>query len=530
MTDADGLRTHHKLNPGVFWPAAVVVFSTGAFMNFAPKRAESLAQAGMAWITGNFGWLFMLMGVGALALCLWLAFGRYSRVKLGAPEDGPEFSEVSWASMMFAAGIGIGLISWSFVEPIFYFTSPPLGIEARSSAAAEWGHMYAQFHWGVVPWAFYALMTIPVAYTLYVRNHNVFALSEAMEPVAGGRGDRILRRAIDITVIIGMIGGAGTSIGLGVPIVTEFASHLFGFSKGYSLEIGVLVLWTLIFASSVYLGLKRGIRFLSDFNIALALVIVALVFLMGPTRFIATLWANSFGLMMDNFFRMSFWLDPIDQGSFPQDWTLFYWAWWIAYAPLMGLFFGRISRGRTIRQTILGILIWGSLGCWSYLAICGAYALHLEINGIVAVSEILNDQGMAPAILAIVQTLPFAELMILAFFVLAVVFLATTLDSVAFVFACLSTKNISGEEEPARWLRLTWAFALAFIALGLLAADGIRMVRASTVITALPLIPVILIVTHSTLRRLFHDFSEKITPPTYALSIDEKGKRQIHEI
>ncbi len=507
-----------------------MVFGAGFFMNMWPEATEQIAKAGMSWITREFGWLFMLMGFGVLGLSLWLALGRYGRVKLGAPDDKPAFSEVSWASMMFAAGIGIGLISWSFIEPIHYYVNPPFDLPARSSEAAEWGHMYAQFHWGLVPWAFYALMTIPVAYTLYVRRQSEFNLSAGLERFGGPVAHRLTRSVVDVLVIIGMIGGAGTSLGLGVPVVTTFSAHIFGLPSSPALEVAVVALWTLIFGTSVYFGLRRGIQILSDFNIGLAFVILLLVLILGPTAFIVTLWANSFGLMIDNFFRMGFWLDPIDQGSFPQDWTLFYWAWWIAYAPLMGLFFGRISRGRTIRQTILGILLWGSLGCWSYLAICGAYALHLETSGELAVSSILNDEGMAPAILAIVQTLPFSGFMIVAFFVLAIVFLATTLDSVAFVFASISTRNISGEEEPTRWLRLTWAFALAFVALGLLATDGIGTVQAATVITALPLIPVILLVAWSLLRRLDQDFGAQLNRRTYALAKRPDGTSHVEEV
>ena len=512
----------------MFLPALALTLVAGSWMVLSPASAEATMNAAMASITHGFGWLFVISAAAVFVFALWLAFGRYGQVKLGRPEDTPEYSELSWAAMMFSAGIGAGLVSWAFVEPLYYFSGPPLGIEAGSSQAAEWAHMYAQFHWGFVPWALYAVPTIPIAYALYVRDTPFLRISVASEGVLRTPARRRLEPIIDTLVIVGMFGGAATSLGLAVPLVSAFASALTGVEDGFALRLGVLVLWTALFGTSVYRGLKAGIRWLADFNIVLAVLVVAFVLLAGPTVFILTLSANSFGLMIDNFVRMGFWLDPIDAGGFPDAWTLFYWAWWIAYAPLMALFFGRISRGRTIRRTVLGIMTWGPLGCLSFMAVCGGYALHLELSGTLPVAQMLAEEGNARTVAAIVASLPGSTVLVAIFTVLCFVFLATTLDSVAYVLASISTRNLPGDVEPDRWLRLVWAFALAFIAVGLVLIDGLQTVQAMSVVTALPLVPVLAALVVSLLVWLREDFGSVLTPPVLALSTD--GRRDVVEL
>lgn len=511
----------------VFLPSALMVLMAGIYLVFWSEHAAESAISAMNLVTSNFGWLFSSVAFLALIFCFWLAFGRYGQVKLGQPEDKPEFSELSWAGMMFSAGIGIGLVSWAFVEPIYYFVDPPLGIESMTSQAAEWAHMYTLFHWSIIPWAFYAVPTIPIAYMLYVKKSPFLRISNGVNGALPKLSHRKWDPVIDTLVIIGIVGGAGTSLGLGVPLVSAFVGELLNLRDGIGLQILVLTFWTLIFATSVYRGLNSGIKWLADINISLAVLVILFILLVGPTVFIMTLTANSVGLLLDNFARMSFWLDPIDQGNFPKEWTLFYWAWWIAYAPLMGLFFGRISRGRTIRHTIFGVIGWGSLGCVLFMSICGGYALHLELEGILPVSEILNRDGNAAAVVAIISTLPGSTVAIAIFTLLSFIFLATTLDSVAFVLASITTKNLSGDQEPSRSNRLVWAFFLAFIAVGLLIVGGLSTVQSSSVLTSLPLIPVMFLLAISIVKWLRSDFDSVLRKPVLSLKINADSTKEV---
>lgn len=502
-----------RIDWAVFAPSLLLVLTAGIYLTGFPEQAETSARAAMNFVTGQFGWLFVLTGGAAFVFALWLAFGRYGQVKLGKAGDAVEFGEIPWAAMMFSAGIGIGLVSWAFVEPIYYLSTPPLGVEPHSSAAVEWAHMYGQFHWGFIPWALYAIPAVPVAYMLYVKDRHALRISEACEPVLNTPARRHWNPVIDTLVIIGLIGGAGTSLGLGVPLVSAFVGELFGIPDNLLTRLGVLAFWTLLFGASVYRGLHKGISVLSDINIGLAMAILLFILFAGPTVFILSMSANSLGLMLDNFTRMSFWLDPVERGGFPEAWTLFYWAWWVSYAPMMGLFFGRISRGRTIRHLVLGVIGWGSLGCCSFLAICGGYALDLELSGALPVIERLADQGIPATVVDIVRQMPLGGLMIAVYTFLSFIFLATTLDSAAYVLASISTHDLRGDQEPSRRNRLTWAFALAFIAVGLLVVGGLKTVQSMTIITALPLIPVLLLLAVALLRWLKRDFGEAVKKP-----------------
>ena len=515
-----------KLDVAVFTPAFVIAAAVAAALIFVPSQSQAWANQAMTAITANFGWLLVLFGFAAFVFALWLAFGRYGQVKLATHHAAKEYSEVSWAAMMFSAGIGIGLMSWSFVEPIYYLSTPPLGIEPHSSAAYNWGHMYTLFHWSFVPWTLYAIPAVAVAYRLYVRQRPFLRISEACRPVFKQRSDGALGAVTDTLILLGLLGGAGTSLGLGVPLVSELVSHLFGVQDSIGMRLGVISFWALLFGGSAYRGLKQGIRWLSDINIVLAIIVVLFVLVAGPTVFILSLTMNSLGLLLDSFAQISFWLAPITGDDFPDNWTLFYWAWWIAYAPLMGLFIGRISKGRTIKSLVLGTLSWGSLGCMTFLAVCGAYAQHLELTGTLPVSALLGDVGIPATVVAILETLPFSTVVIAVFTLLSFVFLATTLDSSAYVLASISTKNLAGNEEPARWNRVAWAVILAALAVGLLVIDALDTVKASTIILALPLIPVLLVLFKALLNQLHEDFGEHVARPELVISPSSTNNSQ----
>jgi betaine/carnitine transporter, BCCT family len=264
-----------------------------------------------------------------------------------------------------------------------------------------------------------------------------------------------------------------------------------------------------MFGTSVWFGLAKGIKILSDVNVIMALAMLLFTFMVGPTQFMVDGAVNSFGRMASNFISMSTWTDPIGKSSFFKDWTVFYWAWWIAYAPMMGLFVARISRGRTIRELILAELVWGSLGCWVFFAVWGGYALDLQISGKLDVAAILNGAGGIPAtVQAILGTLPMSGLITGAFILLCFIFLATTLDSAAYVLASVTSQELTGYQEPKRSLRITWALILAGVGAFLIQIGGLKPVQTSTIIVALPLIPVLVVLTWSLMRWLKTDFAD----------------------
>ncbi|MDM8349235.1 BCCT family transporter [Pseudomonas sp. sp1636] len=469
------------------------------------EQANDFINAAFSVMTANFGILYQWGGIAAVGLLLWLALGRFGQVKLGNSCERPEFSSFSWAGMLFCAGIGSGILYWGTIEWAYYLQTPPLGITANTDKAAEWAATYGMFHWGITAWAFYGVPAIPLAYLYHVRKQPELKLSAACEGVLGKYAHGALGKVIDILFMFGLLGGVGTSLGLGTPMVAAGLSEVFGIENSFGLSIFVMLLCTAIFGVSAYSGLKKGIKILSDINVWLAIALIAFILLVGPTLFILKTTTNSIGLMLQNFVQMNFWTDPITNSGFTESWTVFYWAWWIAYGPFMGLFVAKISRGRTIRQVITGMLVYGSLGCWAYFGVLGNYAMHLELNDILSVTSILNEKDAPTAIIAVIKSLPLSSLVLPLFCVLALIFLATQFDSAAYIMAAVATVKLTENEHPARWHVLFWALALAALPLSLMFVGGLKALQTAAITLALPQLFITAIMAISLVRWLRHD-------------------------
>ncbi len=505
----------------VFIPALIVVLLVSVPLMTFPDLAAGTIDGLRDAVLTNFLWLYLLAGLAALVFCAWLAFGRYAHVKLGAPGEPPEYSNTHWVAMMFTAAIGGSVIAWGFAEPIFYLQTPPMGIEVGSAKSFEWAHMYPLLHWGLVPWALYTVPAVPIAYMLYVRRSKTLRISSACDAALPKRGREQIKTAIDIFIVLGIVSGVATSLGLGVPLMSAMLSTLFGVQDSMVIKLVVLLLWTLLFGASVYRGLKKGIKILADVNIALGVLALVFVLLAGPTLFILDLTVNSVGLMFNNFLTTSTWTDPIAKGSFPRDWTGFYWAWWIAYTGMVGLFFGRISRGRTIRQVVFGIIGWGCLGTWLFLAIMGGYSLYLESTGALSVTDILNNQGMSFVNALVIAELPLEKVTLAVFSVLILIFNATTIDSSAFVLASVCAKDIRNDQEPRRWTRVAWAVLLALLTAGILQSGALDLVQSISVLGSLPLIPVVFLLCVSLVRWLDEDFGDSVRSKELVLDAEK---------
>ena len=505
----------------VFVPALIVVLVASIplimFPDFAGRTFDRWRDA----VLTNFLWLYLLLGLAALVFCGWLALGRYAHVKLGAPGEPPEYSNTHWVAMMFTAAIGGSVIAWGFAEPIFYLQTPPMGIEVGSAKSFEWAHMYPLLHWGLVPWAFYTVPAVPIAYMLYVKRYKTLRISSACDGALPKKGREQIKTTIDILIVLGIVSGVATSLGLGVPLMSAMLSTMFGVNDSMLIKLAVLLLWTLLFGASVYRGLKKGIKILADINIALGVLALVFVLLAGPTLFILDLTVNSVGLMFDNFFATATWTDPIENGSFPKSWTGFYWAWWIAYTGMVGLFFGRISRGRTIRQVVFGIIGWGCLGTWLFLAIMGGYSLYLESTGLLSVSDILANQGMGFVNALVIAEMPLGKITLAVFSVLILIFNATTIDSSAFVLAIVCAKDIRNDQEPRRWTRVVWAVLLALLTAGILQSGTLDVVQSMSVLGSLPLIPIVVLLCVSLVHWLNEDFGDRVRPTELVLDDED---------
>ncbi len=451
-----------------------------------PEVSSTALQTAYAWIGETFGWFYILTGATALGVSLYLAFGPHAGIRLG---DGPpEFSFASWAAMLFAAGIGAGLMYWSGIEWAYYAAAPPFGAEPKSPEAFQWAASYGMHHWGVVAWALYCLPTLAIAYPFYVRRVPYLKYSTAADYWLKGRENSLIAKLMDGMFMVALIGGAGSSLGFSTPLIAALISRLTGVPESFGLEMAVVVLCVAIFSTSVALGLGRGIRRLSDLNMVVALLLLVAILFAGDTLFLLRMALNSVGHMLQNTIAMTFWTDPIGRSGFVEDWTIFYWAWWVSYGPFVGLFVSRISRGRTVREVVLGMLVLGSLGCWLFYMLLGNHSLGLQVQGEVDIMAIMETSGGNAAIIAGLDTLPLAGLIIGLLCFVSVIFCATTYDSASYTLAASATEKLHPSEDPPRWHRLFWAIAVAILPIGLMYAGGIREAQTAVLVVSLPLV------------------------------------------
>jgi len=471
----------------------------------APEASGVAIEVGYAWLASRFSPLYLWAGVASLAFALYLAWGPYGRRWLGDGPQDVEFSDLSWFAMLFCAGIASGLMYWGVIEWAHYYPSPPYGAEVGSQEAVLWAVSYPLFHWGFTAWAFYVLPCVAVAHACHRRGEPSFRLSSACRPVLGDAADGAAGRAIDLLFMLGILGGASTSLGLSTPMIAEGLAELGGFERSYRLDVAVVLACSLIFATSVILGLQRGIRVLSNLNLGLAFALLALVLVAGDTLFILRMGTSAVGHVLQNFVRMNLWTDPLLRTGFVEDWTVFYWAWWIAYAPFVGLFVARISRGRSIRQVVMGMLLLGTAGSWVFFIVLGNYALSLELSGALPVLAILEAEGAPAAIVAVVTSLPQAPLVLAVFCLVALLYLATTFDSAAYTLASVASRGLGPRADPAPVHRGFWAVALALLPIALMGIGGLRSLQTASLLASLPLLGVGLLLALSLLRALRQD-------------------------
>mgnify|MGYP000392105586 CR=1 FL=1 len=458
-----------------------------------PVEGANWVKLARDFVVTHFGVAYLLLGIGAFIFMLYVSFSDIGKIQLGDPGSKPEFKTTSWASMLFCAGIGVGIMVWAPIEWAYYYQSPPFLLEGGTADAMKWAAAYGIFHWGPLAWSIYLVPALPIAYFYHVRKNRALKLSEALAPVIGQKNvKRFWGKLVDILFIFGMLGGGATTLGLGAPLLNEGLHQLFGFERNITVQIFVLMLCTAIFGASAYSGIKKGIQTLSNFNLFLALILLIYVLLVGPTVFMAETALSSVAVIIENFFTMSTYLEPFGglnefkDTDFPQDWTIFYWAWWLAFAPTIGLFIARISQGRTLKNMILGSLSYGTLGCALFFMILGNYGIHLQLSGELDVVRILNTDSQSAAVFAILGSLPMSTVVIALYTVLAIVFLSTTFDSISYILASVVQTEV--EDEPMRWNRLFWAGTLSFLPVTLLFFGDLKTLQTASIIAGAPLI------------------------------------------
>ena len=344
-----------------------------------------------------------------------------------------------------------------------------------------------------------------MSYIYYVRKRHIYKVSEACRGALGDIVDGPVGQVIDYMFIFGILGAAATSLGLGTPMIGGALASVFGIEPNLYLDVAIILCCTAIFSISSGLGLDDGIKRLSYAGSILTLAIIIYVLFAGPTGFIVALGMDSIAYTLTNYVTRSLWTDSVGRSGFPQAWTVFYWAWWVAYAPFMGLFVTRISMGRKIREVIIGLLTFGTAGCVLFYVVLGGYGIDQQINGSLPMVDLVNGQGVAPAIIEMFKTLPASGLVLLAVAVSGIIMLATTFDSAAYVMACASTKELDEGQEPARSNRLFWCGAIALLPMSLLFLGGLKTMQTAVVLVGLPIILIMVFMMITTVRFLKQD-------------------------
>ena len=502
MSVGEPSEPSHNIDWFIFICTAVVIVGACVPLILFPQAGSQWASAAFEFVTTNFGVFYIWSASAAVIFLLWLALGRHGRVRLGPDGCQPDFSTFSWAAMLFCGGIGSTVLYWGTIEWAYYYQAPPFGEAPGSAAAIQWAISYPIFHWGITGWAFYCLPAVAMAHAYHVRNQPSLRVSSACRAAIGSHADGIIGRSFDLVFMVGLVGAAATGVGLSAPLINASISRFAGIPEEDYMSMITVVLGTLLFAASVYAGLDRGIKRLSNLNVIMALLFLAFVLVMGPTLFILKSTTDAIGIAVQNFVRMMTWTDPFTDSGFVENWTIFYWAWWLALGPFMGIFVSKISRGRTIREMIFGMLGYGSLGCMLFFSILGNYALYLELGGITPVLDTLNASGAPAAIVDVLLSLPSGRWLLPYFAVICLIFMATTYDSASYTLASCATRRLPADQHPARWHRVFWALSLGVLPIALLVLGGLRSLQTATVVVSLPLIPVGVMMSVSLVRSL----------------------------
>jgi len=470
-----------------FVTSLVVVIGIAFFILYNAESTAILIEDYKNSVISVFGPIFLILTPLSFMFVLYLAFSKYGKYKLGGKEVNTEFSTISWMGMLFCGGIGGGIIYWSGVEWGYYLDEPLFGIIPYSKESYALSSAYGLFHWGISAWALYAIPAVALSVSFYKYKLNTLRLSSSLRGL-GLRNveNSLLGRLVDFLFVVATIGAAGGTIGSYLPMLSTGFSDIFNLDGTFLVDLSVLGLCVGLFGFSVYKGLTNGIKRLSDINMLLAGIFLIIVLFLGPTFEIINSAFNGLVFMFTHFWEMST-LGITEQSDFADTWTVFYWAWWVAFGPLVALFVARISKGRTLREVILGMLVFGSLGSWLFFMILGGYSMDLDVNETLAVSQITGSTHGDLAI-AVINTMPFDTLMLFLFCGITVIFVTTSYDSMSYVIAYHVQKNSSENTDPGRYLRLFWAIVLGILPAALIIYSSHQVALNLIILASLPLL------------------------------------------
>lgn len=494
--------TKHKTN--IDWmitilPLAIVIALSVLFF-FLPEQSNAILSQIRFFFGDTFGTYYLVIGLGIFVLSLYIACSKYGTIVLGAPNEKPKYSFFAWGAMMFTCGLAADILFYSFSEWVLYASDPHL---AEMGSMQEWAGVYPLFHWSFIPWGFYLILAVSFGFMLHVRKRERQKYSEACRPILGKHTDGLLGRIIDLLAVFALLAGTATTFGLATPLMASIINELFHLSLNRTVVTIIILLVTcFIYTYSLLKGFK-GISWLANACIYMFFGLLAYVLVFGgQTRYIIDTGIASLGKMVQNFIELSTYTDPLRTTSFPQNWTIYYWAYWMVWCVAAPFFIGNISRGRTIRQTILGGYIFGVGSTILSFIILGNYSMGLQVTGAADFLAVYQQTGdLYDMIIAMIRTLPCAPFVFALILITMIAFYATSFDSIALTASCYSYRKLGENEQPHKLIQLVWCILLILLPIALVFAESsMNSLQSVSIVAAFPIGAVIVLIVLSFMK------------------------------
>jgi len=469
------MKKHRKETNQVFYIALIFVFSIVVYGITFKDQFRTGANAVFDFLVNNFGWFYLIVMTIFVVFALWVAFSKYGKIKLGEDDAKPEYSTISWFAMLFSAGMGVGLVFWGVAEPLNHFVNP-MGMEGGTRAAEIFALQKSFFHWGLHPWAAYGVLALSLAYMQFRRKRPALMSSILIPLIGEDTASGPLGKFVDILAIFATVAGVATSLGMATLQMTSGFNFLFGVPETNLVRLIVIGVVTILFMISAITGLDKGIKFLSNANITLGATLMVLGLIIGPTVLIMNNLTNGLGSYMSSIVRDSF--EISSNNPWYGWWTIFYWAWWIAWAPFVSTFIARISRGRTIKEFIGGVLLAPTMASFVWFSIFGT----LGMNTGMGIAEGAIEQT-STAFFEVMQHYPMGSIISMIAVVLLSTFFITSADSATFVLGMMSS---NGDLNPSTQRKLVWGFIQSGLAIALMLSGGLDMLQTASIAAAFP--------------------------------------------
>lgn len=493
----------------------VLVVTLSALFIISPESSTKVIDTIRGFLGNQFGFFYIILGFGIFVLSLYIAFSKYGNIKLGNI-DKPAYGNFKWATMIFTGVFAADIIYYSFIEWALYAGEQRI---VDLGGMQDWASTYALFHWGPIPWAFYVVLAIAFGFMLHVRGRSKQKFSEACRPLLGTRVDGVLGKIIDLIAICALLAGTATTFSLATPLISAAMSRVFGFPSGTELTIGILLCISAVYTVSVLSGIQGIIKSAAVCTCIFFVMMAYFLFIGGETVYIIETGVTAVGNLIQNFVGMALWMDPLRTSGdgfsgFVQNWTVFYWAYWMAWCVATPFFVGVISKGRTIRNVICGSYIYGLSGTFLSFIIFGNYGLSQQLKGTVdIVGMVANGTDLNLGIIQIFETLPMTEFLLIALSVMMVTFYSTTFDSLTLVISSYSYKRLQPDQESHWGVRAFWAIMFIIFPIGLIFAENsINSLQSVSIIAAFPIGIVIILIMASFLKDAKAYLSEQAMP------------------